>query len=158
MSFVLLDSKPHLDRNGVECFARRSSQVYLITTNREHPAFTLQAKFDNIHILSHDTTLDFADAFRVLKEDYGIERMTIQSSGTLNAHLLQAKLIDHVSLVVAPCLIGGRATQSLIGGESVHSEDDLHLIKALMLTRCDVLANSYIHLRYAVIKDTVIGE
>ena len=36
--------------------------------------------------------------------------MTVQSGGTMNAHLLRLGLIDRLSVVVAPILIGGKDT------------------------------------------------
>ena len=65
-------------------------------------------------------------------------------------------LIDRVSIVVAPCLIGGRDTQSLIGGESFHREEDLRNIKTLKLIENSTLKNSYVHLVYEVINETII--
>ena len=87
---------------------------------------------------------------------YGIDRITIESGGTLKAVLLRSKLIDHISIVVAPALIGGSDTSSLIDGESLHSVADIVHIKALALKKCDILDNSYLHLQYDVINETVI--
>ncbi|MFZ2189280.1 MAG: dihydrofolate reductase family protein, partial [Candidatus Magasanikiibacteriota bacterium] len=72
--------------------------------------------------------------------------------------LLRARLIDEVSIVIAPCLIGGTNTASLMGGESLHSEDDLLKIKSLELIEAKTLTNSYIHLRYKVLNDTKIDK
>ena len=77
--------------------------------------------------------------------------MTIQTGGTLNAILLRAGLIDHLSIVIAPALIGGKDTATLIDGESLHSPKELSKIKALKLIKCDTLENSYLHLQYDVI-------
>ncbi|HSW88624.1 MAG TPA: dihydrofolate reductase family protein, partial [Candidatus Saccharimonadales bacterium] len=95
---------------------------------------------------------------RRFKEEFGIEKITIQTGGTLNAELLRLGLIDKVSIVVAPCLIGGRNTQSLIGGESLHTEEDLKKIKALKFIKCDILKNSYLHVQYEVINQTSIDK
>ena len=48
VSFVLVDSK-HLTRGGVEYFSALSDKFVLITTNREHPAFSVKA--DNLYII-----------------------------------------------------------------------------------------------------------
>ena len=158
VSFVVVDNKPHLDRRGVEYFAKRSDQFYLITIGKNHPVFTVQDKYPNLHILYYDDEIDFVDVFRKFKEEFGIERVTIQTGGTLNAELLRLGLIDYVSLVVAPCMIGGKDTQSLIGGESLHTQEDLHKIKALELISCVILNNSYLHLKYKVMNPTQINS
>jgi len=157
VSFIIIDSRPHLDKNGVEYFAKRSKIFYVITTNKNHPAFLLKNKYSNIKILFYEKNIDFVDAFNTLKQKYGIQNITIQTGGTLNAELLKLKLIDRISIVIAPCLIGGRNTQSLIGGESSHTGIDLKHIKSLSLKKCDILKNSYLHLQYDVINETVIG-
>lgn len=91
------------------------------------------------------------DLFTRFKKEFGIENMTIQTGGTLNAVFLRLGLIDQVSIVIAPALIGGSNTQSLIGGESLHSDQDLKHIKPLKLIKNETLKNNYIHLVYKVL-------
>lgn len=156
VSFVVIDNKPHLDKNGTEYFAKRSDHFYLITTNKNHPAFALQKQHSTMHILFYENKIDFVNVFRRFKEEFDIERITIQTGGTLNAELLRLGLIDSISIVIAPCMIGGKNTQSLIGGESLHTQEDLKKIKALEIIKCDVLKNSYLHVQYKVINETKI--
>lgn len=156
VNFIMIDNKPHLTASGCKYFAKRSPLFILMTTNKNHPAFSLQETFPNICILYYQDVIDFPDAFRKLKEDYGIKKMTIQTGGTLNAQLLRLGLIDRVKIVIAPCLIGGDHTQSLIGGESLHTQEDLQKIKALKLTKVEKLKNSYIEVIYSVQNETVI--
>lgn len=51
-----------------------------------------------------------------------------------------------------------KATPTLIDGNSFQSEAELMGIKALKLTRCEVLKDSYIRLEYDVIQDTIIDS
>lgn len=157
VSFVIVDNKPHLEKSGCEYFAKRAKVFYLVTTNKKHPAFELKDQYGNIEILYYEGEVDFVDVFRRLKEDYGIDTVTIQTGGTLNAVLLRKKLIDKVKIVVAPCLVGGKNTPSLIDGESLHTEDDLIHVKALKLTNCQQLENNYVLLEYDVINDTEVS-
>jgi 2,5-diamino-6-(ribosylamino)-4(3H)-pyrimidinone 5'-phosphate reductase len=156
VSFVMIDNKPHLDRTGTEYFAKKSRILYIITTNKNHPGFALSKEYENIHILLYKDAIDFKDAFIKLKMVYGIEKMTIQTGGTLNAQFIRLGLVDYVSLVIAPCLIGGKNTQSLIGGESLHTPEELGHIKAMELLDAQKLNNSYIHLKYKIIHPTTI--
>lgn len=156
VSFVVVDNKPHLDTQGTEYFAKRSDSFYLITTNKDHPALTLKDTYPTMHILFYEEEIDFVDVFRIFKEDFGIEKITIQTGGALNAVFLRLGLIDKVSIVVAPCLIGGKDTQSLIGGDSLQIQEDLKKIKALKLIKCNVLDNSYLHVQYEVINNTAV--
>lgn len=146
VSFVLLDNH-HLTEHGIRYFCECSKTFVLITQNPAHPAFSITA--DNLHIIQQDA-LDLVGVLNVLKEDYGCDRLTVQSGGTLNGLFLRNKLFDYVDLVVAPILIGGKDTSTLIDGSSITSDDDLKLLGALQLEACEVLEDSYLRLRYKV--------
>ena len=154
LSFVVVDSKPHLSEGGCIYLSKRSKYIYLITTNKNHPAFKLKTKYTNIRILYYNEVIDFNDAFRKLGSDYGIKRMTVQTGGDLNSVLIRKRLIDEVLIVIAPCLIGGKNTQSLIGGESLHNSCDLSNIGVLKLKDIKKLNSSYLVLNYEVLKET----
>ena len=42
-----------------------------------------------------------------INREFGCQRITIQSGGTLNGLFLREKLLDYIDIVVAPVLIGG---------------------------------------------------
>lgn len=156
VSFIIVDNKPHLNEKGVEYLAKWVKTLYLVTTNKSHPAYKVKDSFPNIEIIQYDNEVDLTDLMAKMKNQYDVKRITIQSGGTLNAEWIRKGLIDKVSIVIAPCLIGGTNTQSLIGGESLHTEEDLKMIKALKLVKNETLKDSYIHLQYEVINDTQI--
>ena len=154
VSFLIIDNKPHLNDIGLDNFIQKSKTLFIITTNKEHPAFS---RIDaNLEIIYYDNEIDFKDLFDKLKQDYGIESITIQTGGTLNAIFLRNKLIDRISIVVAPVLIGGKDTASLIDGKSLSISDELKQIKGLKLIESKQLNNSYLHLQYDVINETEI--
>ena len=147
VSFVLLDNN-HLTEHGVKYFCAKSKEFVLITTNKNHPAFDVSE--ENLHIIYQDT-LSLEDALIELREKYGCERITIQSGGTVNGMFLRQKLFDYVDIVVAPVLIGGKETSTLIDGSSIVKEDEFDKLGVLSFIGCDVLKNSYIRLRYKVV-------
>ena len=53
--------------------------------------------------------------------------------------------------MVAPVLIGGKDTSTLIDGKSLLSQRDLSELGVLKLQQCVILENSYVQLRYEVI-------
>lgn len=148
VSFVLLDNS-HLTAHGIEYFCAKSKDVVLITSNREHPAF--QVKKDNLHII-YQEQLSLADALGELRERYGCERLTVQSGGTVNGLFLREKLLDYVDIVVAPVLIGGKDTSTLVDGVSITEKKDLDKLGVLKLEKCEALEDSYIRLQYKVIR------
>ena len=135
VSFVLLDNS-HLTEHGVRYFCAKSKEFVLITTNKNHPAYTVNE--NNLHII-YQKSLSLEAALAELKEKYGCERITIQSGGTLNGMFLREKLFDYVDIVVAPVLIGGKDTSTLIDGSSILSENDLNKLGVLSLISCEVL-------------------
>ena len=149
VSFVIIDNKPHLSKSGIEYLSRWAKTLYLVTTNKQHPAF--QTGGDNVVLIPYEDDVDFVDLFGRLKTEYAIDRLTIQSGGTLNATLIHSGLIDHLSIVVAPIVVGGRTTPTLVDGEALHATEELGKLKTLTLVKSDVLQNSYLHLTYDVV-------
>lgn len=147
VSFVLLDNH-HLSKHGVKYFCALSKQAVLITSNPTHPAFQVEA--DNLHIIYQEQP-SLKDALKRLKNECGCERLTIQSGGTVNSLFLKEKLFDYVDIIVAPILIGGKDTPTLIDGESLISNEQLSQLGVLQLIECSVLQDSYIRLRYTVV-------
>lgn len=147
VSFVIIDNK-HLTEHGIRYFCALSKQFVLVTSNKNHPAFEIEE--DNLHILYQDE-LSLKDVLTKLKSEYSCERLTIQTGGTLNGLFLREKLIDYIDIVVAPVLIGGKDTSTLIDGESLLSESELSRLGVLKLQECIVLEDSYLRLRYKVI-------
>ncbi len=147
VSFVLLDNY-HLTEHGVRYFCARSKTFVLITQNPTHPAFSVEE--DNLHIIKQND-LDLCDALRILYDDYKCKRLTIQSGGTVNGLFLRNKLIDYVDVIVAPILIGGKETATLIDGDSIKSIEELDLLGVLKLEQCEVMENSYRRLKYKII-------
>ncbi len=60
------------------------------------------------------------------------------------------KLFDYIDIVVAPVLVGGKDTSTLIDGESLFSQKELSKLGVLKLQECVVLEDSYLRLRYEV--------
>ncbi len=147
VSFVLIDNH-HLTEHGIRYFCALSKEFVLITSNADHPAF--QVKEDNLHII-YQRELSLTEALEKLKSDYDCQRITIQSGGTLNGLFLREKLFDYIDIVVAPVLIGGKDTSTLIDGKSLQFEDELSQLGVLKLLECAVLEDSYLRLRYQVI-------
>ena len=147
VSFVVIDNN-HLNEHGIRYFCALSKEFVLVTINPDHPAF--QVDEENLHII-HQNELSLADTLVKLKSKYGCQRITIQTGGTLNGLFLREKLFDYIDIVVAPILIGGKDTSTLIDGKSLLSDNELSYLGVLKLQECVVLEDSYIRLRYKVI-------
>ena len=150
-SFIIIDNKPHLNKTGINYLSKWVNKLILVTTNKNHPAFQEKNKYNNIKILYYDT-LDLEKLLEDLYEKYEVKNLTIQSGGTLNGLFVRNKLIDFVNIVIAPILIGGKETPTLVDGESITNEKELNKLMPLQLLECNKLEDSYINLKYKVIK------
>lgn len=148
VSFVIIDNS-HLTEHGVRYFCARSKEFVLITSNAMHPAFQIEEK--NLHII-YQSEFSLSNALVTLKSEYGCERLTVQTGGTLNGLLLREKLFDYVDIVVAPILIGGKDTPTLIDGKSILLNNELSKLGVLKLQECIVLEDSYLRIRYQFVR------
>ena len=149
ISFVIIDNKPHLNENGIDYLCHWVGRLILVTTNKNHPALNLN--YNNLDILLYDQ-LDLKQLLDDLYSKYKAERLTIQSGGSLNGLFVRNKLIDYVNIVIAPIIVGGNDVPTLVDGESIKKEDELNKLMPLELLECNKLENSYIQLKYKVIK------
>ena len=149
VTFVIIDNKPHLNENGIDYLCHWVGKVILVTTNKEHPAFNL--KYDNLDILFYNE-LNLNSLLEDLYSKYNAERLTIQSGGSLNGLFVRNKLIDYVNIVIAPIIVGGSDVPTLVDGESIKDENELNKLLPLELLECNKLEDSYIELKYKVIK------
>ena len=89
--FIIIDNKPHLNENGIEYLCNWVEKLFLVTNNKNHPAYNVKDKLDNLNILYYDE-IDFNNMMEDLKKDYQVERITIQSGGTLNCEAVGRKV------------------------------------------------------------------
>ena len=151
VTFVIIDNKPHLNENGIDYLCHWVGKVLLVTTNKNHIAYKIKDKYDNLEIMYYET-LDLEKLLEDLYCKYGAERLTIQSGGTLNGMFVRNKLIDFVNIVIAPILVGGKDVATLVDGESIIDESELDKLMPLQLLECNKLDDSYIQLKYKVKK------
>lgn len=58
VSFIILDRKPHLTESGVEYLCRWVEKLFLITDNKEHPAFKVKKKYENLEVLYYEADIN----------------------------------------------------------------------------------------------------
>ena len=151
VTFVIIDNKPHLNENGIDYLCHWVGKLLLVTTNKNHIAYSLKDKYDNLEILYYET-LDLTQLLEDLYSKYNAENLTIQSGGTLNGMFVRNKLIDFVNIVIAPIIVGGKDVATLVDGESITNENELNKLMPLELMEFNKLEDSYIQLKYKVKK------
>ena len=59
------------------------------------------------YVISGDDRVDLEDALGILHEKYGIKRVRTDSGDILNSILLEKGLVDMISLLTVPVIVGG---------------------------------------------------
>lgn len=149
VSFVIIDNKPHLNDKGIAYLCSWLKQLIIVTTNKNHPAYTCNE--DNLTIIYQDE-FDGKLILNHLANEYHVDRLTIQSGGTMNGYFLRNQCFDYIDIVIAPILVGGKETATLIDGDSIASIDQLHLLQGCRLIKSQTLENSFVRLCYEVLK------
>jgi 2,5-diamino-6-(ribosylamino)-4(3H)-pyrimidinone 5'-phosphate reductase len=107
-------------------------------------------------IIAGDDHVDLPAALEELNARYGAKVVRVDSGGTLNGVLLRAGLVDEVSLLISPCLVGGTTLSSLFRAPDLMSSEG---VMQLRLSHFERLRDDIIWLRYEVVASpSVIPE
>lgn len=151
VNFIIIDNKPHLNENGINYMCHWVEKLIIVTTNKNHIAYSLKDKYDNLDILFYEK-LDLKKLLEDLYSEYNVDKLTLQSGGNLNGLFVRENLIDYVNIVIAPLLVGGKDVSTLIDGKAIESDRELNKLRALELIECNKLEDSYVQLKYKVKK------
>jgi 2,5-diamino-6-(ribosylamino)-4(3H)-pyrimidinone 5'-phosphate reductase len=93
--------------------------------------------------------VDLRRALDELNERFDVESVRVDSGGTLNGVLLRAGLVDEISLLVHPSLVGGTTPRSVFVAPDLTSPDN---VIDLRLTHLEELSAGVVWLRYEVVR------
>jgi 2,5-diamino-6-(ribosylamino)-4(3H)-pyrimidinone 5'-phosphate reductase len=98
-------------------------------------------------IMAGDDHVDLRTALEELNKRYGVRTVRVDSGGTLNGVLLRDGLVDEVSVLVHPVLVGGTSPRSLFRAPDLSGPDGLI---PLTLTAVEQLEGGVVWLRYVL--------
>lgn len=98
-------------------------------------------------IIAGDDLLDMRTALAELRSQHGIQTVVTNCGGTLNGALLRAGLVNEVSLLLHPCLVGGTTPQSCFRAPDLAAAEG---VIRLNLIAVEPVKDGMIWLRYAV--------
>lgn len=93
--------------------------------------------------------VDLRAALEQLQARYGVGRVHVDSGGTLNGALLRAGLVDEISLMIAPALVGGASPRSFYRAPDLTSAEG---VIPLELHHVETLDEGLVWLRYRTIR------
>ncbi len=126
-------------RGGVALCSRATPQSYLDYLGKSHVD----------HILAGEDQVDLRAVLEELAARYGVEVVRVDSGGALNGALLRAGLVDEVSVLINPCLVGGTSPRSIFVAPDLISGEGVIPLK---LTHVESVADDSLWLRYKLVK------
>lgn len=76
-------------------------------------------------VVAGKTRVELPLLMKILKEQFGVNRMMIEGGPTLNWHMLHDRLVDEIRLIHLPFIVGGTDTPSLVGGMHINTEEEM---------------------------------
>jgi 2,5-diamino-6-(ribosylamino)-4(3H)-pyrimidinone 5'-phosphate reductase len=101
------------------------------------------------YIVAGDDRVDLRTALEELNAWYGVEVVRVDSGGSLNGALLRGGLVDEVSVLIDPCLVGGTTPRSIFQAADLTSTAG---VIRLRLVHFEKVKGDVIWLRYEVMK------
>ncbi len=117
-------------------FKKHFSPIIILTSGQASAAKLkkLRTLADEVKVFGRKE-LDFAAAFRWLREEWGVRRLLCEGGGELNGALFQAGLVDELHLTLCPAIFGGRTAPTLADGVGIVKLADAAQMKLKSLRR-----------------------
>ena len=93
--------------------------------------------------------VDLQAALEALYSRYGIRTVRVDSGGTLNGVLLREGLVDEISLLIDPSLVGGTSPRSFFVAPDLRSSGNLI---DLQLTNVEQLRDGTVWILYDIVR------
>lgn len=140
---VIVDTKGRLRWKSNQLLGDHLVIVITETTPKNYLAYLRDKKIS--YIIGGKRDIDFSRVFQVLKTKFGIKKMLIEGGGKLNGSILKAGLIDEISLLIAPLVVGSTNAPSIFDREPLSIKE---LPKRFQLIDIKRLKDSMIWVRY----------
>jgi len=101
-------------------------------------------------IIAGEDHVDLRAALEEAHARYGIEVVRTDSGGKLHGALLRAGLVDEVSVLLNPCLVGGVSPRSLFVAPDLETKDGIIPLRLLEVKNIE---GDFVALKYTVVKE-----
>ncbi|HUH97254.1 MAG TPA: dihydrofolate reductase family protein [Anaerolineales bacterium] len=121
-----------------------SSKIFLFTTSQTDEAQLTMLRSCGAEIFVHEgERVNLISMLRTLKKK-GIHRLMVEGGATLNFELMRLRLMDELTIYVAPLIFGGEKAPTLAAGSGLVRSDAI----PLMLAESQVWDDGGVLLRY----------
>ena len=140
---IVIDHHRDLTPQGI-LYLSQCVKNLIVVCGRVHPVTKLVARTRNLSIITQPR-FDRLGLLRELAKRDGT-KLILQSSGRLNAKWINDGLVDHLTIIVYPLLVG-------TAGTPVLDNSKLSVVRPLRLIDTKTFDFNYIALNYDVIND-----
>ncbi len=150
---IVIDDQHKLTPQGISYLSNVVTRLFFICTS-DHPAINKPTTKDNqlitfsqssnLEYLIFTHHIDLQRISSVLKAKYQFQKITVHSNVRYNARWLSLGLVDELSVIISPVLVGQHGTPNLI-------DTDLSEIVLVKLTDIKQFGIGFVNLRYTVI-------
>ncbi len=92
--------------------------------------------------------VDLAKAFEEMNKRFGVKRVRVDSGGTLSTLMLAQGLIDELSIILSPCIVGSLSDRDIIMRNGLA----LSTLISLKLTHVEKLDEDRVWMKYNILK------
>jgi 2,5-diamino-6-(ribosylamino)-4(3H)-pyrimidinone 5'-phosphate reductase len=124
-------------RNAMALCSRSTPPEYLDYLHKRHVEY----------VMTGDDRVDLRAALEELNARYSVKTVRVDSGGILNGALLRAGLVDEVSVLIGPCLVGGTTPRSIFVAPDLTLPEG---VIRLRLIHVEAMRGDIIWLRYEV--------
>jgi 2,5-diamino-6-(ribosylamino)-4(3H)-pyrimidinone 5'-phosphate reductase len=94
--------------------------------------------------------VDLSAALQQLRETFDVRRVRVDGCGALNQALLSKNLVNEISLLVHPCIVGAGVSAPLFGASAGNSGEATVPTKLKLISALEAGETGYVWLRYVV--------
>ena len=147
--FIVFDSRGRVKWTGWQRDPWLKGLVVLFS-QRTPPSYIEHLREEQIpYIVSGEDHVDLRDALRQVKTRYKVTRIVCVGGGGMNGALLQAGLVNEVSVVLVPFAVGRVSTPTLFDVSGLATPGDM---VHLQLINCERIKQNFVWLRYRVVQ------
>lgn len=117
------------------------------TTPRTHLSYLQEKRIE--YLVAGQDHVDLRAALEALNARYGVRTVHVDSGGTLNGVLLRVGLVDEISVLIHPSLVGGITGRSIFRAPDLTSPEG---VTPLRLTHVERLHGDIVWLRYEMVR------
>ncbi|MFN8381506.1 MAG: RibD family protein [Anaerolineales bacterium] len=101
------------------------------------------------YIIAGKQNVELRNALEQLNLQFGTQRVRLDCGGILNGVLLRDGLVDEISVIISPSLVGGVTPKTMYVAPDIETEEG---VIRLTLSHVETIRDCYVWLRYRVQK------